>query len=62
LIITSFPSDASLFQRPASVALLAKPFRRVKFIEVLKSLFDIDRNALPALPDRTLTGDSRGST
>jgi CheY-like chemotaxis protein len=62
LIISGFPSDAGLFQRPASVALLAKPFGRDKLIEVLKSLFDIERNALPALPDRTVTTDSGTST
>jgi CheY-like chemotaxis protein len=39
LIITGFPSDAGLFNRPSGVALLAKPFRRSVLLEVLQSLF-----------------------
>lgn len=39
LIITGFPSDAGLFYRPSSLALLAKPFRRSAFIEVVQHLF-----------------------
>ncbi len=48
LIITGFPSDAGLFNRPSSVALLAKPFRRTVFIEQLRSLFGNDQTILPA--------------
>lgn len=43
LIITGFPSDAGLFYRPSSVALLAKPFRRSAFIEVVQHLFAAPR-------------------
>ncbi len=39
LIITGFPSDAGLFNRPSGVLMLAKPFRRSALIEVLQHLF-----------------------
>ena len=51
LIITGFPSDAGLFDRPSSVALLAKPFRRSALIAQLDSLFPTGRTTLPASPD-----------
>jgi CheY-like chemotaxis protein len=41
LIITGFPSDPGLFNRPSGVAILAKPFRRSALIEVLESLFSV---------------------
>ncbi len=39
LVITGFPSDGGLFNRPSGVAMLAKPFRRSILIEVLRGLF-----------------------
>jgi CheY-like chemotaxis protein len=48
MIITGFPSDAGLFDRPSSVALLAKPFRRSAFIEVVQKLFAAPRLDSPA--------------
>jgi CheY-like chemotaxis protein len=48
MIITGFPSDAGLFYRPSSVALLAKPFRRSVFIEVVQQLFAAPRQDSPA--------------
>jgi CheY-like chemotaxis protein len=48
LIITGFPSDAGLFDRPSSVALLAKPFRRVTLIARLQALFPALQPSLPA--------------
>lgn len=48
LIITGFPSDAGLFYRPSSVALLAKPFRRSAFIEVVQKLFAAPRLGSPS--------------
>ena len=39
IIITGFPSDVRLFNRPAGVTLLAKPFRRAALIAILQSLF-----------------------
>ena len=50
LIITGYPSDAGLFDRPACVALLAKPFRRAKLIEVLHTLFPV-QPVSPASPN-----------
>ncbi len=50
LIITGYPSDAGLFDRPANVALLAKPFRRAALIEVLQSLFASGKPILPTSP------------
>jgi CheY-like chemotaxis protein len=47
VIITGFPSDAGLFDRPASVALLAKPFRRAALIARLQTLFGSGQQALP---------------
>ena len=38
LIITGFPSDAGLFNRPSGVAMLAKPFRRSALVETLRSM------------------------
>jgi CheY-like chemotaxis protein len=49
LIITGFPSDAGLFDRPANVALLAKPFRRAELITALQSLF---ATGPPVSPDQ----------
>jgi len=43
LVITGFPSDAGLFYRPSNVALLAKPFRRSAFIEVVQQLLAAPR-------------------
>jgi CheY-like chemotaxis protein len=61
LIITGFPSDAGLFNRPSGVAMLAKPFRRSTLIEVLQSLLAVPgadaptpSNSLPS-PDDTRT-------
>jgi CheY-like chemotaxis protein len=51
LIITGFPSDAGLFERPASVALLPKPFRRAALIERLKLLFGDGQSILSTSPD-----------
>jgi FixJ family two-component response regulator len=48
LVITGFPSDAGLFDRPSSVALLAKPFRRATLIAAVRSLFE---TILPAALD-----------
>jgi CheY-like chemotaxis protein len=50
IIITGFPSDAGLFQRPSSVALLAKPFRRAALIERLQSLFATAPAIMPPTP------------
>jgi CheY-like chemotaxis protein len=47
LIITGFPSDPGLFDRPSGVAMLAKPFRRVALIEVLQSLFPVPHPGSP---------------
>jgi CheY-like chemotaxis protein len=47
LIITGFPSDAGLFDRPVGVAMLAKPFRRSALIEVLRSLFSVPQSDSP---------------
>jgi CheY-like chemotaxis protein len=51
LIITGYPSDAGLFDRPANVALLAKPFRRETLLAALRSLFATGQPVLPASPD-----------
>ena len=51
LVITGFPSDAGLFDRPASVALLAKPFRRAALIAAVRSLLKTEQTNLPAAPD-----------
>ena len=51
LIITGYPSDAGLFDRPPNVALLAKPFRRADLVAVLRSLFATGRPTLPASHD-----------
>ena len=51
LVITGFPSDAGLFDRPSSVALLAKPFRRTALIAAVRSLFETEQTNLPASPD-----------
>jgi CheY-like chemotaxis protein len=44
LIITGFPSDSGLFNRPSGVAMLAKPFRRSALIDVLQSLFSVPQS------------------
>jgi CheY-like chemotaxis protein len=51
LIITGYPSDAGLFDRPPSVALLAKPFRRAALIAMLQSMFATGQTNLPTSPD-----------
>jgi CheY-like chemotaxis protein len=51
LIITGFPSDAGLFDRPSNVALLAKPFRRAALITQLNSLFASGDATLPTIRD-----------
>jgi CheY-like chemotaxis protein len=52
LIITGYPSDAGLFDRPPSVALLAKPFRRAALIAMLQSMFATGQTNLPtSAPD-----------
>ncbi len=51
VIITGYPSDAGLFSRPSSVALLAKPFRRSALIEVLQTLFATDASGEATLGD-----------
>lgn len=51
LIITGYPSDAGLFDRPSSVALLVKPFRRAALIERLKVLFAGGQTILPVSRD-----------
>ena len=48
VIISGYPSDAGLFNRPASVVLLSKPFRRAALIECLQSLFATGQANLPA--------------
>lgn len=52
LIITGFPSDAGLFDRPSNVALLAKPFRRATLMQALRSLFPAGQLNLPASSGR----------
>lgn len=52
LIITGFPSDAGLFDRPPNVALLAKPFRRAELIAALQSLFAAGPSILPTSPNQ----------
>lgn len=51
LIITGFPSDAGLFDRPSGVALLAKPFRRAGLIAAVRSLFEAATKARQEPPD-----------
>jgi CheY-like chemotaxis protein len=51
LIITGYPSDAGLFDRPSSIALLAKPFRRAALIAAVQSLFEAAQPIPPAAPD-----------
>jgi CheY-like chemotaxis protein len=51
LIITGFPSDAGLFDRPSSVVLLAKPFRRAALIAAVRSLFEPAQTVSPTVPD-----------
>jgi DNA-binding response OmpR family regulator len=46
LIITGFPSDAGLFNRPSNVALMTKPFRRSELIAQLNALFGSEMGAL----------------
>ena len=48
VIISGYPSDAGLFNRPASVVLLSKPFRRAALIACLQSLFATGQANLPA--------------
>jgi CheY-like chemotaxis protein len=62
LIITGFPSDAGLFNRPAGVAMLAKPFRRAALIEVVQSLFAGHRfGAPPARGSDASSHETKGS-
>jgi CheY-like chemotaxis protein len=51
LIITGFPSDAGLFDRPSGVALLAKPFRRAGLIAAVRSLFEAETKIQQEPPD-----------
>jgi CheY-like chemotaxis protein len=51
LIITGFPSDAGLFDRPSGVALLAKPFRRAGLIAAVRSLFEAATKIQQEPPD-----------
>ncbi len=51
LIITGYPSDAGLFDRPPGVALLAKPFRRTALIAMLQSMFAAGQTGLPTSPE-----------
>jgi CheY-like chemotaxis protein len=51
LIITGYPCDAGLFNRPSGVALLTKPFRRATLITCLKSLFPPGQTIMSASPD-----------
>jgi CheY-like chemotaxis protein len=57
LIITGFPDDPGLCNRPPDVAVLAKPFRRSALTQTLQSLFAASQSGAATPEDSRPLGD-----